>query len=86
MKPVTTMKMEGDKLKFEVSQSVAVDTDKDGEAALKGAVALQLEVDGGEALAELMKSSAIAQKAKALLIKLGLVKEDVVDVTPQVAE
>lgn len=82
MKPVTTMKMDGDVLKFEVAQSVVVDTDKDGEAALKGSVALQLEADGSEVLAELMKSSALAQKAKALLIKLGLVKDE----APQAAE
>lgn len=82
MKPVTTMKIEGDVLKFEVAQSVAVDTDKDGEAALKGSVALQLEADGSEVLAELMKSSTLAQKAKDLLSKMGLIKID----APQSAE
>lgn len=75
MKAQTTMKMEGDVLKFEVAQSVIVDTDKDGEAAIKGSVALQIEADGSEVLAELFKSSAMATKAKDMLIKLGLIKE-----------
>lgn len=82
MKPQTTMKMEGDILKFEVAQSVAIDTDKDDEAAIKGSVALQIEANGSEVLAELMKSSALALKAKEMLMKIGIIKEN----APQVAE
>lgn len=68
------MKLEGDKLKLQLAQSVAVDTDKDGEAAIKGSITAELEVDGSEVLSELMKSSTLAQKAKEMLQKIGLVK------------
>lgn len=65
MKP--QMKIEGDVLKIEIAQSVEVDTDKDGQAAVKGSLSLALEVDGSEVLMELLKSAKLADKAKAIL-------------------
>ncbi len=74
MKP--EMKIEGDVLKFTVAQSIVVDTDKDGQASLRGSVGVNIEIDGSEVLAELLKSSSLAQKAKGLLEQLGLVKAE----------
>jgi hypothetical protein len=75
MKP--EMKLEGDVLKIKAAHSVQVDTDKDGEAAIKASVSLEIEADGSEVLAELLKSSSLAAKAKGLLEKLGLIKPEV---------
>lgn len=76
MKP--EIKLEGDKLLMKVAESKVVDTDGDGQAAAKVSLALELEIDGTEVLAELMKSSALAQKAHEMLVKLGIAKAEVV--------
>lgn len=76
MKP--EMKLEGDKLVMKVVESKVVDTDGDGEAAAKVSLDLSFEIDGSEVLAELMKSSTLAQKAHELLVKLGVAKAEVV--------
>ena len=65
------MKMEGDVLKVSVSEGI--DSDKDGVQSIKAAI--QLELDGSEIIDELLKSSSLAEKAKGILVKLGIVKE-----------
>lgn len=65
------MKVEGDVLKVSVSEGV--DVDKDGVQSIKASI--QLELDGSEIIDELLKSSSLAEKAKAVLVKLGIVKE-----------
>lgn len=70
MKP--EMKLEGKVLKLKVAESVSYDSDKDGIAAAKASVNLEIELDGLEIADELLKSSEIAQKIAAKLKDLGL--------------
>jgi hypothetical protein len=68
----TEYKVEGDVLKLSINESKDFDTDGDGEISIKAAIVASVEVDGSEVLAELLKSSTLAQKAQELLGKMGL--------------
>lgn len=68
----------GDNLSVKVEQVAQVDTDKDGIAAIKAKGSIELELDGSELLNELLKSGKLAEKAKEILEKLGLIKPEAV--------
>jgi hypothetical protein len=68
----TEYKVEGDVLKLSINESKDFDTDGDGEISIKAAIVASVEVDGSEVLAELLKSSTLAQKAQELIGKMGL--------------
>lgn len=70
MKP--EMKLEGKNLKLKIAESAAYDSDKDGVAAAKASIVLELELDGLEIADELLKSSEVAQKIAEKLKALGL--------------
>ncbi len=70
MKP--EMKLEGKTLKLKIAESAQYDSDKDGIAAAKASIVLELELDGLEIADELLKSSDIAQKIAEKLKALGL--------------
>lgn len=67
MKP--EFKVEGDVLKITAKEEVQVDSDGDGQAAIKGSLSLDLELDGSEVIDELVKSNEMVAKIKE---KLGL--------------
>ena len=68
----TEYKVEGDVLKLSINENKDFDTDGDGEASIKAQVSAQVEIDGSEVLAELLKSSTLAKKAQELLDKSGI--------------
>lgn len=72
MKP--ELKLEGKMLKMKLAESAQYDSDKDGVAAAKASLNLEIELDGLEIADELLKSSELAQKIAEKLKALGLVQ------------
>ena len=77
IKPVLVR--EGDNLIVKVEHEAVVDTDKDGIPAIKAKGTIEVVADGSEVLNELLKSGALAEKAKKILEKLGVIKPEAVN-------
>lgn len=70
MKP--EFKIEGDNVIVTADLSTGIDTDKDGEFAVKVLAQFRVEADASEMVDELVKSSKFVETVKAKLEKLGL--------------